>query len=209
MNRNVINLFPSPVIQVIVEDDTSELLTHNQYTVSYQQRDDYEKPTASRRVLEEYPKTKKILLNKYISVAEELLGYKKREYAITTSWFTLNNIGEGGQSHKHKNSFWSGVYYYQEEYSEGTGGISFTNPNADQFDFYYCDNDIAEPNYINAIACTLEPQPNLLLIFPSYLAHQILKHNNKTPRSSLAFNIVPLGRWGDGDSYYDMDWFHE
>ena len=36
---------------------------------------------------------------------------------------------------------------------------------------------------------------------------KILKHNNETPRSSLAFNIVPLGKWGDGDSYLDMSWF--
>ena len=209
MKCNVVPAFPSPIIQVHVEEDTSELLGHNQYTASFEtrQRFDRSDQLASQRVLEKYPKTKQILLNKYISVAEEVLGYKKRDYAITTSWFTLSNKGEGSQSHKHKNSFWSCVYYYQEEYPKGTGGISFTNPNTDLFDFYYCDNDITVPNYINSITCKLEPRPNLLLIFPSYLVHQILKHNNETPRSSLAFNIVPLGKWGDGDSYLDMSWF--
>ena len=77
MNRNVINLFPTPVIQVIVEEDTSELLTHNQYTVSYQQRDDYEKPTASRRVLEEYPKTKEILLTNIFLLLKKYLDIKR------------------------------------------------------------------------------------------------------------------------------------
>jgi len=209
MNYNVVPAFPSPVIQVLVEEDTSELLEHNEYTVSHEQSDDYEKPVSCQRVLEKYPRTKEILLNKYISVAEEVLGYKKRNYAISTSWFTLSNKGEGSQIHIHKNSFWSCVYYYQEEYPEGTGGILFDNPNIDLFDFYYSDNDITETNNLNSRSCIFSPQPNLLLVFPSYLKHKIMKHDNDAQRSSLAFNIVPLGSWGDGDSYYDMDWFHE
>jgi len=228
MRYNVIPTFPSPLIQVYVEEDTSELLGHNEYTSSFETREnkvnqevlgykqrDYETnkynfiggSLASQRVLEKYPKSKEILLSKFISVAEEVLGYKKRDYAITTSWFTLSNKGEGSQAHKHKNSFWSCVYYYQEEYPKGTGGILFDNPNIDLFDYCYADNDIATPNHINSRACVILPQPNLLLVFPSYLQHQIMKHNNDASRSSLAFNIVPLGKWGDGDSYYDMSWF--
>jgi len=206
MDCNVINLFPSPVIQVYVKEDTSELLGHDDYTVSFQQKNDYEKPTASQRVLEKYPKTKEILLNKFISVAEEALGYKKRDWAITTSWFTFSRRGEGSQVHCHKNSFWSCVYYYQEEYLEGVGGISFDNPNVNTMDFCFASCDIEEFNHINAIAWEFTPEPNLLLIFPSYLQHQIMKHNSDIPRSSLAFNIVPLGEWGDTDSSYDMAW---
>ena len=200
MNYNVVPAFPSPIIQVYVEEDTSELLEHDQYTVSY------ENPLSSRRVLEKYPKSKEILLNKFTSVAEEVLGYKKRDYAITTSWFTLTNKGEGSQLHKHKNSFWSCVYYYQEEYPEKTGGILFDNPNVEKFDFYFSAGDVEEINNINSLACIIPPQPNLLLIFPSYLQHQIMKHNSDVSRSSLAFNIVPLGLWGDGDSFFNQSW---
>ena len=206
MNYSVASIFPTPLIQVEVEEDTSELLGHNQYTVSNQQMDDYENPGSSRRVLEEYSKTKEILLNKFTLVAEKLLGYKKRDYAITTSWFSLTNKGEGSQLHTHKNTFWSCVYYYQEEYSEGTGKILFENPNQLLFDFYFGDCDIEQFNYLNFTTYKVTPKSNLLLIFPSYLAHQILKHNNDISRSSLAFNIVPLGRWGEGDSYYDQAW---
>ena len=63
-------------------------------------------------------------------------------------------------------------------------------------DFYYSDDDIAEPNLINGMKCLLTPSPNLLLIFPSYLEHQVLHHNNDNPRCSLAFNIIPLGTYG-------------
>ena len=210
MNYDVVPAFPSPIIQVEVEEDTSELLGHNEYTASFQTREKFDlgsKKIGSQRVLEKYPKTKEILLNKYISVAEDILKYKKRDYAITTSWFTLSKNGEGSQQHKHKNSFWSCVYYYQEKYSEGTGGILFNSPNTDLFDFAFFENDIAEQNALNSRSLIIQPQPNLLLIFPSYLEHQILKHNNDTPRSSLAFNIVPLGNWGNGDSHLNSNWF--
>ena len=206
MDHNVVPIFTSPIIQTYVKEDTSELLDHDEYTVSSEYRDDYEKSTGSRRVLEKYPKTKKILLNIFTSLAEEVIGYKKREYAITTSWFTLCNRGEGSQLHYHKNSFWSCVYYYQEEYPEGTGNILFNNPNTEKFDFYFSSNDIVKLNNINSLAIYVPPQPNLLLVFPSYLQHQVLKHNNDASRSSLAFNIVPLGSWGQGDSSYNQDW---
>tara|TARA_B100001996_G_C18628637_1_gene580855 strand:- start:707 stop:1354 length:648 start_codon:yes stop_codon:yes gene_type:complete len=206
MDCNVISAFPSPVIQVYVKEDTSELLEHDEYTVSTDQMDGYEKPTGNQRVLEKYPKTKEILLNKFTSVAEEVFEYKKRDYSITTSWFTLTNKGEASQLHTHKNSFWSCVYYYQEEYPEGTGNILFNNPNTEKFDFYFSSNDIVKLNNINSLAIYVPPQPNLLLVFPSYLQHQVLKHNNDASRSSLAFNIVPLGSWGQGDSSYNQDW---
>tara|TARA_B100001996_G_C18628637_1_gene580854 strand:- start:52 stop:702 length:651 start_codon:yes stop_codon:yes gene_type:complete len=207
MNYTTVPLFPSPVIQVQVEEDTSELLTYNEpLTVSNEQIDRYKNKGSDKRVLENYPKTKEILLDIFTNVAEEELGYKRRSYAITTSWITLSNKGEGSQLHKHKNSFWSGVYYFQEEYPEGTGGILFDNPNTDLFDFSFQSTDIENFNNINSLTCTFHPSPNLLLFFPSYLEHQVMTHNLDKSRSSLAFNIVPLGGWGDGDSSYDHSW---
>tara|TARA_B100000131_G_scaffold245247_1_gene238003 strand:- start:237 stop:809 length:573 start_codon:yes stop_codon:yes gene_type:complete len=186
MNYNVVPTFPSSIIQVYVEEDTSELLGNGDDTVTPQRR----------RILEKYPKSKKILLNAFTSVAEKVIGYKKRDYEITTSWITYMNRGEQSLVHNHKNSFWSCVYYFQDEYPEGTGGISFVNPNIDKMDFYYSDDDIESPNPINGMKCLLTPSPNLLLIFPSYLEHQVLHHNNDNPRCSLAFNIIPLGTYG-------------
>ena len=204
MHCNVIPAFPSPVIQVMVDDDTSELLEHDEYNVSIEQADNYEHSGSNESVLEKYPKTKNILLDAFTTVAEEVLGYKKRNYAITTSWITRTNRGEGSQLHRHKNSFWSCVYYYQKEYIEGTGQILFENPNTEKFDFYFSHNDMEKINNINSLVRVIPPQPNLLLIFPSYLHHQIMKHNSNVSRSSLAFNIVPLGSWGDGDSFYNL-----
>ena len=208
LNYNTVPLFPSPVIQVRVDDDTSELLEYNDRdtTVSTHQSNDYKQSGSNERVLELYPKTKRILLDTFTSVAEEVLGYKKRKYAITTSWITKTIRGENSQLHNHKNSFWSCVYYFQEEYPEGSGGILFDNPNTSAFDFAFQNSDIEKLNEINGLACTFKPEPNVLLVFPSYLKHQVLTHNIDTKRCSLAFNIVPLGNYGIGDSQYDTTW---
>ena len=232
MNKEVVPLFPSPVIMVDVEEDTSELLLHNEfkdkfgysvqrtYAISHQTKvqnevapkdqesviDAASTSYSDQRILEKYPKTKQILLDTFTSVAEEDIKYAERKYAITTSWITLSHKGQGSQLHRHKNSFWSGVYYFQEEYPEGTGGIMFDNPNADRYDFSYGMSDIEKQNEINSMSCIFGPSPKLLLLFPSYLRHQIMVHNNDKPRSSLAFNIVPLGHWGEHDSSYDQAW---
>ena len=220
MKTEVVPLFPSPVILVDVEGDTSELLTHNEFTVSNKRRKKNEvaprnqeavlnhgqQSYSDQRILEKYPRTKQILLNAFTSVAEEINQYVKRKYAITTSWITLCQKGDGSQLHNHKNSFWSGVYYFQEEYPEGTGGIMFDNPNADRYDFSYGMVDIERQNEINSMSCIFGPSPKLLILFPSYLRHQVLVHNNDKPRSSLAFNVVPLGHWGEHDSSYDQAW---
>ena len=168
LNYNTVPLFPSPVIQVMVDDDTSELLEYDERdtTVSHKTYVSTKQSGSNERVLEKYPKTKRILLDTFTSVAEEVLGYKKRKYAITTSWITKTRRGENSQLHCHKNSFWSAVYYFQEEYPEGTGGILFDNPNTELFDFYYSDNDIVEKNEWNSSTCIFPPHSKLLLVFP-------------------------------------------
>ena len=208
LNYNTVPLFPSPVIQVMVDDDTSELLEYDDRdtTVSYSTYVSTKQSGRNERVLELYPKTKRILLDTFTSVAEEVLGYKKRKYAITTSWITKTRRGENSQLHCHKNSFWSAVYYFQEEYPEGSGGILFDNPNTSAFDFAFQNSDIETLNQINGLACTFKPDPNVMLVFPSYLKHQVLRHDLDTVRCSLALNIVPLGHWGEYDSAYDQAW---
>ena len=68
-------LFASNVYHFILDEDTSELdprgfefLKHGGNT--------FASSTKNIRVLEEYPKTKKIILNKFKEIAKDLLGYE-------------------------------------------------------------------------------------------------------------------------------------
>ena len=223
LKYNVVPLFPSCVVQVRVEGDTSELLQTDDVPVlasaseesnpnninhAGNSGDPYYWGTGSNvRVLERFPKTKEILLNTFSKLANEALGYKKKQYAITTSWLTITNRGEGSSLHCHKNSFWSCVYYYQKEYpDDGQGAILFDNPNTIAMDYYFQNSDIERVNEINSMAATFKPEPGLLIAFPSYLKHQVLTHNNNKVRKSLAFNVVPIDPYGEHDSSFDRSW---
>ena len=41
------------------------------------------------------------------------------------------------------------------------------------------------------------------IIFPSEMYHSMQKNKSNIIRHSLAFNIIPIGTYGDGDSHYE------
>jgi len=40
----------------------------------------------------------------------------------------------------------------------------------------------------------------MLLLFPSKILHKIGKHESTIARHSIAFNVLPIGEIGEGDS---------
>ena len=65
----------------------------------------------------------------------------------------------------------------------------------------------ADLNLHNSKTWDIKPKKNMLIFFPSYLEHSILDNKSKRPRHSLAFNLIPIGKYGSSDSTYDTDWF--
>ena len=117
----------------------------------------------------------------------------------------MTKIETGGecQPHCHKNSFYSGVYYF-DEYEQNKGGqIEFQTPLMNLPDFYLIPK---EWNFLNTHVIEITPVKNLLVLFPSYLYHRVLMYHGKSIRRSLSFNIVPTGSYGNGDSSYDTSW---
>ena len=96
---------------------------------------------------------------------------------------------------------------FQDEYEDGSAELYFSNPNEQLADVTFEENDIKEAVNVNSNSVIIDPEPKLLLLFPSYLGHQILYHNINTERLSLAFNIMPSGQWGEADSAIDINWF--
>ena len=213
---NYVSLFPSPVIQTFLDENTDELKDIKDFSASNESAnvrgDAYvdDSPVTpdggGKRVLEEYPRVRDIILDKFNFVCQNYLGFKKKKYIITTSWITITRKGNLSQYHNHRNSFWSGVYYFQDEYPEGSSSIQFSNPITPFSDYCYSSYDIENFNHYNCESWGFLPEPKQLLLFPSYLMHRIMKNNSDKVRHSLAFNIVPIGRWGECDSSYDQAW---
>ena len=205
-NKEVATLFGTSIGLITIPEDTDILQTHK--TNWHKNPDNAKRSWASQdvRVLESYPEIKKILLDHFISFSDGVLGVNCN-FEITTSWLTKCEKGEESTLHLHGNSFWSGIYYYGENYCESSP-IEFENPLVNHIRDYgfYVIPEKATP--YNKLAERVIPTKNMLIMFPSYLKHRIVTHNSDIPRYSLAFNIVPTGLYGAEDSTYDTSWFY-
>lgn len=108
---------------------------------------------------------------------------------ITTSWSTSTEAEQEHHRHNHKNSILSGVYYWQSTVKEP---IIFEDPNADKKPY---DLNTRIFTNLNSENYALGTDADCLLIFPSWLYHNVGKTNND--RFSLAFNT-----FFEKDSYY-------
>ena len=97
---------------------------------------------------------------------------------------TNTGVGEKSHVHNHKNSFYSGVYYFDKTYDENIGKLCFENPVNDLSSFYV---NFTSYNYINAPNLKVKPEPKKLVLFPSYLRHSVELNRSKKNRRSLLY----------------------
>ena len=207
-NLKVRELFSIPLLKMKVWEDTEELNDCEDYILSKVQIDNPQQALFANRsdkyrILERYPRTKKILLD-YTRSALDRMGYSCR-FDISTSWLTYNAKGEHVQLHNHKNCYWSAVYYYGYYGDRNSGGqLDILNPLPDMSSYK---PNIKNVNKFTTPITKIIPERKDLIIFPSFLNHTVTPVESDMPRKSLAFNIVPIGNFGDADSTYDTDWY--
>ena len=112
---------------------------------------------------------------------------------ITQSW--LNVVEPGGKikSHWHSNSIISGTFYISTEKDDK---IAFTDPNR-KIKLQYEPN---ESTYWNSTMCYFPVINNQLLLFPSWLEHEVIPNEKATTnRLSISFNTYARGFFGNRD----------
>jgi uncharacterized protein (TIGR02466 family) len=150
----------------------------------------------SRNVLNdiEYGKKLKNKFNEATNKTLNELGFNAC-FKIYTSWLTLTKPGVNGHSHYHSNYWWSGCYY--PSYNNKKVSIIFNRPNK-----LIIDPNKKHLNCFNRGKVELKIETNTLILFPSYIEHQIGYNDSDENRISLAFNINPVGKVGEFDSEY-------
>ena len=122
-------------------------------------------------------------------IFNDVLNYNDVESYVSDIWSTCLKPGEQGQVHYHSNSYLSGVWYpFDMNYSD----ICFYSPNNERNSLNLSAN-INEFNAINSSSFTFKPQKEDLILFPSYITHQVTQNIFDEPRYSLAFNIFVRG----------------
>jgi uncharacterized protein (TIGR02466 family) len=129
---------------------------------------------------------------------EQVMGYKKTNFRVTTSWATICKKKEESERHKHCNSMYSAVYY--NKCSKNISNICFYNNNWNSNNY---DLESNEFNTVNSSSWSFKPEDKLLVIFPSSTYHNILKSYDNTIRYSIACNFVPKPPYGYEDSFVD------
>ena len=202
-DMEVLSLFPTPVGIIVLKENL------NKYKDYFSKEKFLEISNKSfvsenKRILEKYPKLKTIILNHFKNFVKETYNIIDQEFMITTSWITKIPKGAFSSLHNHKNSYYSGLIYY-DEYDIDTGKLHFVSNKENNSSFMMIPK---KKTINNSNDFEITPLKNGLVFFPSHLLHYISQHNNRNTRESLAFNIVPTGSYGSEDSTYDTSWFN-
>jgi len=109
-----------------------------------------------------------------------------KKLKLDNLWININGYKDSNLPHIHPNNILSGVFYVKVP--KNSGKIRFENPCLDLMESVYQDS-IIEYNLINSATWCLEPDENLLILFPSFLKHSVLPNmNKKEKRISISFN---------------------
>jgi uncharacterized protein (TIGR02466 family) len=110
------------------------------------------------------------------------------------AWANVNAAGDGNICHYHPGSFWSGTYYVTDggcadDPSLG-GEFEMLDPRGPGPGMYAPALKFAGEDGTSAgSAETIRPRPGLLLLFPSWLFHQVRPYRGDRLRISIAFNL--------------------
>ena len=131
-------------------------------------------------------------IDEVVSNVMSELGFMK--HTIFASWLSKTVMGfRHGLDHQHNNSFYSGILYLTDNASP----ILFRHP----LPWRWCSGmDDKNDGMLKSNQILFAPKKGDVVLFPSHVFHLIMPHKHPTDRYSLAFNIVPSGRYGARDS---------
>jgi uncharacterized protein (TIGR02466 family) len=110
------------------------------------------------------------------------------------AWANVNGPGDGNICHYHPGSFWSGTYYVADggcgaDPSLG-GEFEMLDPRGPGPGMYAPALRFATEDGLSAGSGeTIRPKPGLLLLFPSWLLHQVRPYRGAGLRISIAYNL--------------------
>ena len=195
-NRNVLKLFPQPLIHYKFEDYKEQNIELEKYIKNLYKKDsnglqrsnidgwhsqDFslkEKDTAAYKFFTS--------LRKYLIDVFKILGWKydPNKIIMTNMWAIINKKNNFNLPHIHPNCYLSAAYYVKTH--DGCGKIKFTNPNLVSRQRSPL---IENKTDFNQNGIEVDPKEGDLLFFPAYLTHEVLRNNSDRERIVISFNI--------------------
>ena len=137
------------------------------------------------------------LTHKFEEIVNETLS--EIEYTVplkmSTSWFTRTEPGEEGKNHYHVNSFYSGIFYSQDDNSK-----LIVAKELPQIHVPFKTTDFG---LVSAGDVGFEAKKGHMILIPGNIRHYIQQNLTNKDRNSLAMNFMPKGFCHAEDSSYN------
>ena len=109
-------------------------------------------------------------------------------------WANINRSGHGNEFHSHPGSYWSGVYYVDDggiQADPSLGGeLEFMDPRGPAPAMYAPHLAFALPGGLSVgTNQTIVPKAGRLVMFPSWVLHQVRPYRGTAQRISIALNL--------------------
>ena len=142
-------------------------------------------------------KNNKKLVKKIEGIVNESLS--EIEYTVplkmSTSWFTRVLPGDLGRNHYHTNSFYSGIFYFQDCNSNLV--VAKQNP---QIHVPFKTKNFG---LISSGDIAIKADKGHMVLIPGDIRHHIEQNFKGGNRNSLAMNFMPIGFCHQSDSSYN------
>lgn len=122
----------------------------------------------------------------YVVEVFNLQGWKyiAEKVIMTEMWAVINKKNNLNLAHTHPNNFLSAAYYVKAP--KNSGNIKFISSNSVKKERY---PKLEKATEFNQSGVEIEPEEGNLLIFPSYLLHEVMKNKTDEDRIVISFNI--------------------
>lgn len=145
------------------------------------------------------------LLNRelFTEVKQEIIGFclefarvfshDVNRIGICNSWGNVVRQNENIRYHSHDNSYISGVFFL----TEGSK-LNMLNPVGSELFGAFAPGKTGDvvDNFRSWDSFNVPPKPGRILLFPSGMRHSVLPSQDQEKRYSIAFNAIPLGKFG-------------
>lgn len=189
-------LFSIPVVRTTI-DNIDNSIKEYLYNLPFQKvRNGSCSYSVSKKVLDDQqclPLKEKIekVLNDYIDQVQGIDAQNFR-FTIKTSWVLKLEPGDYADEHYHSKSIFSGVLYLNVP--DNSSKINFHRPpsHVDPMTKWF-EWNIKNWNIYNCEKYFIQPQNNMIVLFPSYLGHSTEKNDSDITRYCIAFDIFLKG----------------
>jgi uncharacterized protein (TIGR02466 family) len=205
----ILDLFPTPVYTTMLPVHFSSVIPFldNQDMNTTSDEANYGRRSVNSYILNE-PECKGLsdfILKCVQDFGDNTLLYDYDSYKLSQSWISHKEPGQHHTMHTHPNSLISGVFYYGFA-EETTPAIKFHRMVGG-----FNQSVIMPKTKLDKRSSkfawsefSLNFEPGLLALFPSYLHHSVPLNTSNSVRCSLAFNVVPTIGFGQEENLTEL-----